>query len=418
MKEKIRVGVLGAGRGFHFMVGAPAAGMELVAICDNREEKLEEAKKRFGIAGYSSFDDFLNHKMDAVVIANYFHEHAPFAIKALKAGKHVMSECTSAITMAECVELARTVERTKKIYMLAENYPYFSYTQEMATLYKKGVVGQALYAEGEYNHPLSAETLLGYSPGWDHWRLWMPATYYCTHALAPLMAITGQLPKSVNALAFPNREFSEKMVRFNDPGAVILVRTDANTVFRLFGIFTPGHSIWYRVHGTRGCMENTRSHSGSERVRILHEPWDLKPGERREMVYEPEFPEWAKKKAPNFAHGGGDFFTNWYFAQSIRSGKQPFFDVYKGTAMSAVAIQSWRSALENGKPFAIPDFSNEKERKIFEKDHWSPFSDGKRKAQAPSSVLGFLKWTPAMKRKARAAWNKCGFNPKPAKPEI
>ena len=61
--------------------------------------------------------------MDAVVLANYFHQHAPFAIKALKADKHVMSETAACHTLGEGVALARAVEKSGKIYMFAENYP-------------------------------------------------------------------------------------------------------------------------------------------------------------------------------------------------------------------------------------------------------------------------------------------------------
>ena len=115
MNKKIKVGVLGAGRGESFMRGAEFAGMELVAICDKWKEKLKEVNTKYGVAVYTDYDKFLKHKMDAVVVANYFHQHTPFAVKALRAGKHVMSECTAAKTMAECVELAREVEKSKKI---------------------------------------------------------------------------------------------------------------------------------------------------------------------------------------------------------------------------------------------------------------------------------------------------------------
>ena len=37
----IRVGVVGAGRGQSFMRSATAVGLELVAICDTWEEKLQ-----------------------------------------------------------------------------------------------------------------------------------------------------------------------------------------------------------------------------------------------------------------------------------------------------------------------------------------------------------------------------------------
>jgi predicted dehydrogenase len=88
---RIRVGVVGVRRGRTFMNQAPAAGMELVAICDTWEEKLREVNAKYNVATYTDYDAFLEHDMDAVVTANYFHQHAPLAIKALRAGKHVMS---------------------------------------------------------------------------------------------------------------------------------------------------------------------------------------------------------------------------------------------------------------------------------------------------------------------------------------
>ena len=106
--KKIRVGVIGVGRGDSFARGATdLVGMELVAICDHWKDKVKASAKRYGVTAYTDYDKFLEHDMDAVVLANYFHEHAPFAIKALEAGKHVMSECTSNATLAEGVALCR-----------------------------------------------------------------------------------------------------------------------------------------------------------------------------------------------------------------------------------------------------------------------------------------------------------------------
>src|SRR5882724_3413962 len=111
----IRVGVIGVGRGQTFMHEARAAGMELVAICDRWMARLDEVGARYGITTYQDYDRFLEHDMDAVVLANYFHEHAPFAIKALAAGKHVMSETAANTTLAEGVALCRAVEQSGKI---------------------------------------------------------------------------------------------------------------------------------------------------------------------------------------------------------------------------------------------------------------------------------------------------------------
>ena len=97
----IRVGVAGVGRGRSFMRSAKATGMTLVAICDTWEERLKEVGQDLGVTTYTDYDAFLDHDLDAVVLANYFHEHAPFAVKALTAGKHVMSECAACHTLEQ-----------------------------------------------------------------------------------------------------------------------------------------------------------------------------------------------------------------------------------------------------------------------------------------------------------------------------
>ena len=108
--KAIRVGVVGLGRGQSFAQGAgEAVGMELVALCDTWESKLREVGTQYGVATYTEFDRFLEHDLDAVILANYFHQHAPLAIQALAAGKHVMSETAANKTLAEGVAGCRAV---------------------------------------------------------------------------------------------------------------------------------------------------------------------------------------------------------------------------------------------------------------------------------------------------------------------
>ena len=124
MKSKeIRVGVIGVGRGQSIIQGSDLVGMKLVAVCDQWQEKLAQVGKQYDVTTYVDYDRFLEHDLDAVILANYFNQHAPFAIKALRAGKHVMSETAANKTLAEGVALCRAVEETGRIYMFAENYP-------------------------------------------------------------------------------------------------------------------------------------------------------------------------------------------------------------------------------------------------------------------------------------------------------
>ncbi len=413
MADKIRVGVVGVGRGQSFAQGASAAvGMELVALCDIWEEKLREVGQRYGVATYTEYERFLEHDMDAVVLANYFHQHAPFAIRALQAGRHVMSETASNGTLAEGVALCRAVEQSGKTYMLAENYPYTAFNQEFRRLYRAGEIGQVLYAEGEYNHPMAAADRLRISPGMKHWRAWLPSTYYCTHALAPLVYITDTWPTQVNALSIACPALDEETVRVANPGSTILCRMDNGAVFRIFGLTLPGHSNWYRLHGERGAMELLRGagYFGSGQIRVWHESWDLREGQESERIYTPDWPEHGDL-ARQAGHGGGDFWTCLHFANAIRSGQPPFLDVYRGVAMSSVGILAWKSALEEGRPVAVPDFRQEQSRRPYEDDHWSPWPEHAGPGQPPPSILGFVEPNPRGQALAQQVWTELGYPP-------
>ena len=66
--------------------------MDIVAACDIDSPQLRLASEALSAVPYQDYDAFLAHDMDGVILANYFDEHAPLALKALNAGKHVMSE--------------------------------------------------------------------------------------------------------------------------------------------------------------------------------------------------------------------------------------------------------------------------------------------------------------------------------------
>ena len=135
MERKLRIGIFGCGRGMfaaqqiaaHFSDDAVVA-----ALCDRRKDQLDRAREAFPDAlAFDGFDDFLGCGLDAVVLANYFHEHEPYAVRALENGIAVLSETTAAVTHRQSVELVETVERTGTKYALAENYPFSAACLEM-----------------------------------------------------------------------------------------------------------------------------------------------------------------------------------------------------------------------------------------------------------------------------------------------
>ena len=116
--KKVKIGVLGGYRG-KTMINWCITNRELadvVAICDMnpdvRENVKDSLKKiNYECTVYEKFDDFLNHDMDAVVLANFANEHAPFAIRCMERGLHVFSEVLPCSNMKEAVELCEAVEK-------------------------------------------------------------------------------------------------------------------------------------------------------------------------------------------------------------------------------------------------------------------------------------------------------------------
>ena len=401
---EIRVGVLGAGRGKSFAVTAADAGFKLAAICDNFQHRLDEVSAELGVKGYADFDEFIQQDFDAVVIAAPFHLHGTFAIKALEAGKHVLSETSTNITLREGARIYELVEKTGLCYMLAENYCYTRFNQEMKRLYEAGEIGEVRYAEGQYNHPIEMHDHLPIAPGIRHWRHQEPPTYYNTHALAPLMYITNTLPVAVSGQIIP-----QPTKTYYKPGYVILVRMNNGAIFRLYGNVA-GHDCGYSLHGTHGAMETVRGHGyfGPEQVRVWHEPWDLKDGQQEEREY---FPNWVEcaDKANATGHGGSDFFTEYKFAEAIRTGVQPYLDAYHGIMMSNVGILAWRSALQGGVFLPVPDLKDEKARAEMLKDRKCPYVGVEDTELMPENERCVREFTPEITEAARAAWKKIGY---------
>lgn len=389
MGKKLRFGVYGVRLRACLVSCIHASGAEVVAICDRRPAGIAECKARYpeckDAVEYSDFDEFIKHDMDAVLLANYFNEHAECAIKAMRAGKHVLSETLSNVSMAEGVALVRAKEETGMTYALLENYPNMKPNLEMERVYKEGTLGNCVYAEGEYVHPMSSTEFNQLSPGERHWRNWTPRTYYTTHALAPLMQMTDAIPTKVTAMASFRPEVSkDTALRTGDAAAIILCQTDINAVFRITGwaMFQP-HGNFYRLCCTRGGVETNHS---TGKMRLCYNPWTLPEGKEAVSEYDIKWQdEELGKIADGAGHGGSDFFVVYNFIKDIEEGREPYWNVYRATTAASVAILAWRSILNNNACYDVPDFRREEDRRQYEFDNISPFPDEDYRVSVPCS---------------------------------
>ena len=372
--KKVRVGVLGAGRGITMIDELlTSEDAELVAICDEYVPLLDRARnstKYHGIevAMYTSFDEFLEHPMDAVVLANFATEHAPFAIRCMKKGLHVMSEVLPVQTMAEAVELIETVESTGKIYMYAENYCYMPAPREMRRLYREGKIGQFEYGEGEYMHncePIWPHITRGL-PG--HWRNNMYASFYCTHSIGPLIHISGLRPVSVTAFEMPYNERMARMGAKAGHTAVEIITLENGAVLKsLHGIGCSRNSVWYSVYGSEGRLESAREDAECGGTGRIYTNLTERNPNKLPRTYLPG------DKDRDFAnvtgHGGSDFYTTYYFIRKILGDPAAdVIDVYEAMDMFLPGILGYQSILKGSVPVAIPDLRDPAVREQYRND--------------------------------------------------
>ena len=178
--KRIKLGIWGLGRGQSFIQSAKVLNIDVVAGCDFHESVRESFRKNCPAAFITpDEDEFLAQDFDAVLVATYCPDHAAHAIKAMKAGKHVLSEVTAFFTPAQGVALVEAVEKYGKVYNLAENYPFSVENMYLARLWREGFFGELSYAEYEYVHGVgraySNPDGTPLSPGnrAHHWRGWL-----------------------------------------------------------------------------------------------------------------------------------------------------------------------------------------------------------------------------------------------------
>ena len=372
--KKVRIGVLGAYRGASMINYCKHAdNAEIVAICDKSHEALDAQRDRakgFDITFYDNFADFIKHDMDAVVLANYANEHAPFAIAAMKEGKHVFSEVLPVQTVREAVELIETVEETGRIYAYGENYCYMPATYEMKKLYSQGKIGEIEYAECEYIHncePIWPSITYGEA---DHWRNNMYSTFYCTHSLGPIIHTTGLRPVSVTGFETTMNERNLRMGSKSASFGIEMVTLENGGIVKSIHGGLYKDSIWYSIYGSKGRMECAREDAECDHIHRIYVNCDEYSGgydTGKLETYKPT--HGMEDKVENFGHGGSDFYSMWHFVEKINGNPDAdIIDVYEAVDMFLPGLFAYKSILAGGVPMDIPNLRNKAERELWRND--------------------------------------------------
>jgi len=110
---KLRVGIIGCGNIF-LMHAAPVAlreNLELVAVCDVKEDRAKEKAEQFNCACYLDyFEMFEKENLDVLHICLPHHLHVPVTIEAAKRKIHVLTEKPMSITYEDAEKMVATAK--------------------------------------------------------------------------------------------------------------------------------------------------------------------------------------------------------------------------------------------------------------------------------------------------------------------
>lgn len=399
-KETIRLGFLGlGGRGqYHLSSALGIAGVEVPALCEVRDDRLQEAKRWVEESGrktptlYSGPEDYKSlcekEDLDAVIISTPWEFHAPMCLAAMRNNKHAVCETPLVLTLDEAWEILETWQKTGKWATLALEQALLESGDGLSliNMINKGLLGDILHAEGGYVHDLR---LVKFDYEREPWRLQHSldrnGNLYPDHTMNRILPaldinhgdrIDYLVSMSSNSVMInryaadkfgADSEFAKAKVKLGDYNAT-LVRTVNGKMFTLnHDTNTPHPREHFRIQGTKGVYFNMDNNPKIYIEGMSPVPHSWESAEKYLKEY--EHPMAANYNPPariwgaTRGHGGHSDKTpmTWHLlVKALREDSMPYFDVYDSLTSSSISPVTEESVAKSGQPIKFPDFTQGK----------------------------------------------------------
>jgi predicted dehydrogenase len=154
-KSHFKVAVIGAGGIGQDHVASfqlhPA--VQVVALADVNPERGRELAERFGVPEVvTNYQDLLlRTDIDIISIALPNYLHAPVALDALRAGKHVMLDKPMATNARDGARLAAEAKKRGVLFMVGQNFRFNAETQTAKQVVAGGALGDVYHAKTSWS---------------------------------------------------------------------------------------------------------------------------------------------------------------------------------------------------------------------------------------------------------------------------
>ncbi len=371
--------------------------VEIVALCDVRQENTESANKileKFGKTKAAEYygDTAVWRKVtalpdvDLIYVATDWKSHAKIGVQAMKDGKHVAIEVPSAMTMDEIWSLINTSEQTRKHCMQLENCVYDFFELTTLNMVQQGLLGDIMHGEGAYIHGLQPF----WDQYWNNWRMDYNRTHrgdvYPTHGLGPICQamnihrgdkmnyLVSMDTKAVGNPAYLKEKTGENSADFrNGDHTMSMIRTEnGKSILIEHNVTSPRpYSRMYQLTGTKGFankypvegyaldskeidLDDVPNHEDLTAHSFVPEQIKTALMEKYKHPIVKDIEEKAKKVG---GHGGMDFIMDYRLIYCLHNGLPLDMDVYDLAEWCCIIPLSEISLDKGFVPVEIPDFT-------------------------------------------------------------
>ena len=375
--KKLNVALVGLGFGGAFAgIYHDHPNVGELTLCDTDPAQVKRLDDWFG-GGMktATFEEILTDPtIDAVHLVTPIPLHADQTVAVLNAGKH----CACTVPMATSLDDIRRIFEAKrksgKNYMMMETtlytYQYF-YADKMK---REGEFGKIQFFRGSHYQDMA---------NWPDYWMGLPPMWYGTHAIGPMVALSGSRICRVNC--FGSGTMDESLTRtYGNPYPIETaifefengIKGEATrSLFETARAYQEGMF----VYGSKKSLEwgfndgddpyitelipadpGVRGGRTETQITPMPNTYEYLPEELWHHTvggnYDPLNPQESLKKGAGAGHHGSHSHLVHEFVMSCIEERKPWIDEVLGANITAAGICAHISAMKNGEPVIVPKF--------------------------------------------------------------
>lgn len=376
--KKLNVALVGLGFGGAFAdIYKHHPNVGELTLFDTNTGRLQEFRDHLGgdVKIAESFEQLLaDPSIDAVHLVTPIPLHADQTVAVLESGKH----CACTVPMATSLEDIRRITEAKrksgKNYMMMETTLYTYQYFYAAKMKEEGQFGKIQFFRGSHYQDMA---------NWPDYWMGLPPMWYGTHAIGPMVALSGSRICRVNCFGSGTMEdwlheqygnpFPVESALFEFENG--LKGEATRSLFECARVYQEGMF----VYGSDACFEwgfadgddpyittfhaaEAGKRGGWSEVKVTPMPnyyADLPEELWRFTVggnYDPLNPQESLKKGAGAGHHGSHAHLVHEFVMSCIEERKPWIDEVLGGNITAAGICAHESAMNNGAPVIVPEF--------------------------------------------------------------